>query len=175
MKWPHVAAHTRAGIAGALATITPALIADAARLPPASVLRTALYGWAFNLGRSGSQPPVEIAQVLAWARRHSLPLTGLAEPVVARPALHAITLRLDGGRAAAATITASAPSSATRSATQPNSACCPRTRSARSPGGRRTTARRGWPREQMTSPTSAALSSSASCVLSKLATTCCER
>jgi hypothetical protein len=55
MKWPHVAAHTRAGIADALATITPVLIADAARRPPASVLRTALYGWAFNLGRSGSQ------------------------------------------------------------------------------------------------------------------------
>ena len=90
MKWPHVAAHTRAGIANALATITTALIADAAPRPLASVLRTALYGWAFNLGRSGSQPPVEIAQVLAWAaRRHSLPLTSLAEPVVARHALHA--------------------------------------------------------------------------------------
>jgi hypothetical protein len=43
--------------------------------------------------------------VPAWARRHSLPLTSLAEPVVARHALHAITLRLDGGRAAAAAIT----------------------------------------------------------------------
>jgi hypothetical protein len=91
MKWPHLAAHTRAGIADALATITPALIADAARRPPASALRSALYGLAFNLGRSGSQPPVEIARVLAWARRHSLPLASLAEPVVARHALHAIT------------------------------------------------------------------------------------
>ena len=43
--------------------------------------------------------------MLAWARRHSLPLTSLAKPVAARHALHAITLRLDGGRAAAATIT----------------------------------------------------------------------
>jgi hypothetical protein len=51
MKWPRVAAYTRAGIAGALAIITPALITDAARRPPASVLRTALYGWAFSLGR----------------------------------------------------------------------------------------------------------------------------
>ena len=43
--------------------------------------------------------------MLACARRHSLPLTSLAEPVAARHALHAITLQLDGGGAAAATIT----------------------------------------------------------------------
>jgi len=43
--------------------------------------------------------------VLAWARHHCLPLTALADPQVTRRALDALTLRLDGTRAAAATIT----------------------------------------------------------------------
>ncbi len=50
VKWPHVSAHSWAGVADALATITPALTEDAAGRPPASVLRAALYGWAFNPG-----------------------------------------------------------------------------------------------------------------------------
>ena len=48
MKWPMAAAHTRAGIADALATITPALITPGRGRPPAAVLRAALYRQAFN-------------------------------------------------------------------------------------------------------------------------------
>jgi hypothetical protein len=44
MKWPQVAAHTRAGIADTLATVTPALTLDGPGRPAASVLRAALYG-----------------------------------------------------------------------------------------------------------------------------------
>src|ERR1700684_3339346 len=44
MKWPLAAAHTRAGIADALATITPALLTPGRGRPPASMLRAALYG-----------------------------------------------------------------------------------------------------------------------------------
>ncbi len=51
MKWPLAAAHTRAGIAGALATITPALIRPGRGRPPAEVLRAALYGHVFNPAR----------------------------------------------------------------------------------------------------------------------------
>jgi hypothetical protein len=105
MKWPQVAAHTRAGIADAPATITPALTTDAPGRPATLAMRAALYGWAFNPGRADSQPPAKLAGALAWAGRPGLPLASLAEPDVTRRALHALTLRLDGGRAAAATIT----------------------------------------------------------------------
>jgi integrase len=104
-KWPHAAAHTRAGIADALATITPALVTTAAGRPPAAVLRAALYAHAYNPSRPAPPPGTETARALAWAERHSLPLTDLQDPRVARQALDALTVRLDGRRAAATTIT----------------------------------------------------------------------
>ena len=55
MKWP-LAAHTRAGIADALATITPAVSTPGRGRPPAAVLRAALCGHAFNPARAGSNP-----------------------------------------------------------------------------------------------------------------------
>lgn len=105
MKWPLAAAHTRAGIADALATITPALFTPGRGRPPAAVLRAALYGHAFNPARTGTDPGPAAAAALAWARRHSLPLTALADLQVTRRALEALALRLDGTRAAATTIT----------------------------------------------------------------------
>ena len=105
MKWPLAAAHTRAGIADALATITPALLTPGRGGPPAAVLRAALYRQAFNPARAGTDPGPAATAVLAWARHHCLPLTALAGPQVTRRALDALTLRLDGTRAAAATIT----------------------------------------------------------------------
>src|SRR6266704_1869683 len=56
MKWPLAAAHTRAGIADALATITPALLTPERGGPPAAVLRAALYGHAFHPGRPAGDP-----------------------------------------------------------------------------------------------------------------------
>jgi integrase len=104
MKWPAAAAHSRAGIADALATITPALTHNDARRPPATLLRAALYGWAFNPGRTGSQPPGIIADALDWAQRHSMPLTSLTDARVTRDALDALTLRSDGTTAAGTTV-----------------------------------------------------------------------
>ena len=44
MKWPSLAAHSRASLADALATVTPALVRkDARRRPDPRKLRTALY------------------------------------------------------------------------------------------------------------------------------------
>ena len=104
MKWPLAAAHTRAGIADALATITPALFTPGRGRPPAAMLRAALYGHAFNPARAGTDPGPAAAG-LAWASHHCLPLAALADPQVTRRALDALALRLDGTRAAAATIT----------------------------------------------------------------------
>jgi integrase len=105
MKWPLAAACTRAGIADALATITPALLTPGRGGPPAAVLRTALYGHALNPARAGTDPGLPATAALAWASRHCLPLTALADPAVTRRALEALALRLDGTRAAATTIT----------------------------------------------------------------------
>jgi integrase len=60
---------------------------------------------AFNPARADTDPSPAATAVLAWARHHCLPLTALAGPQVTRRALDALTLRLDGTRAAAATIT----------------------------------------------------------------------
>ena len=105
MKWPLAAACTRAGIADALATITPALFTPGRGRPPAAVLRAALYGHAFNPARVGADPGPVAAAALAWASHHCLPLAAVADPAVTRRALEALALRLDGTRAAATTIT----------------------------------------------------------------------
>jgi hypothetical protein len=104
MKWP-LAAHTRAGIADALATITPALITPGRDKPPAAVLRAALYRHAFRPAQPGTDPGLAATAALAWARSHCLPLAALADPQVTRRALDTLALRLDGTRAAAPTIT----------------------------------------------------------------------
>jgi integrase len=105
MKWPHAAAHTRAGIADALATITPALTTPGGGKPPAAVLRAALYQHAFNPARAGTDPGAALTAALAWARCHSLPLAALTDPQATRRALDTLALCLDGTRAAATTIT----------------------------------------------------------------------
>jgi len=42
MKWPHLAPHSRASLADALATVTPLLTLQTLRRPPASRLRAAM-------------------------------------------------------------------------------------------------------------------------------------
>jgi hypothetical protein len=136
MKWPLAAAHTRAGIADALA-ITPALLTPGRGGPPAVVLRAALYGYTFNPARGGTDPGPPATAALAWASHHCLPLAALASPQVTRRALEALALRLDGTRAAARPSPASAPSSTAASATRQNSDSWKPTHWTASPGGLR--------------------------------------
>jgi integrase len=104
MKWPCLAAHSRASLAEALATVTPVLTRPGARSrPDQRELRTVLYQHAFNPARP-ADPGSPAAQVLEWAQRVSLPVSCLSEATVLRRALEALTLRLDGSRAAANTI-----------------------------------------------------------------------
>jgi integrase len=103
MKWPALSAHSRASLADALATITPALTRNAPGRAPAAVLRAALYACAFNPAcAAAAEPAAEAA--LAWAERASVPVARLADPAVLRAALDALAVRLDGHRAAANTI-----------------------------------------------------------------------
>ena len=75
-----------------------------ARAAAGGALRSALYGYAFNPARAAAADEAT-ARVLAWTEKASLRVTQLADPLVLRQALDALTLRLDGRRAAANTIT----------------------------------------------------------------------
>jgi integrase len=105
VRWPELAAHSRSSLADALATITPALTRhDTPRRPDPRLLRTVLYRHAYcpaHPAPAGS----EAEQILDWTQHASLPVSQLTQPQVLRAALDAITLRLDGSRAAPATIT----------------------------------------------------------------------
>jgi integrase len=104
LKWPRLAPHSRASLADALATVTPALTRPAAGRPSARTLRAASYRHLFNLQRrAGPMDPAE-ARAIEWLARASLPVGKLSDTQVVRGALDAMTVRLDGSRAAAATV-----------------------------------------------------------------------
>ncbi|MEV0275197.1 site-specific integrase [Streptomyces sp. NPDC050610] len=114
MKWPTASAKHRAGIADALATVTPRLVKDTRGGPEMKVLRAALYSWAFRfvLDDKGAlrprievvEPPAEITAALDWIARKSVNITDLNTPSVVRSALDALTLRTDGKAAAENTV-----------------------------------------------------------------------
>jgi integrase len=105
MKWPHLAPHSRASLADALATVTPLLTRETGRRPSPGGLRAALYGHAFNPPRRTCAPDPGTASALAWVERASLPVSQLSGPRVIRAALDGLCVRLDGSLAAANTIT----------------------------------------------------------------------
>lgn len=86
---------------------------------------------------------------------------------MARHALHAITLRLDGGGAAAATITCKRAVFHNALGYAAGLGLLPANLVSQIAWRLPHPCAAGWPREQVTSPTSAALSSSPLCVLSK--------
>jgi integrase len=105
MKWPHLAPHSRASVADALATVTPLLTRDTGRRPPTQMLRAALYGHAFNPLLRSRAPDPDTASALAWVEQASLPVSQLGDPRVIRASLDGLCVRLDGSPAAANTIT----------------------------------------------------------------------
>ena len=104
MKWPLLAPHSRASLADALATVAPALTRPTATRPPVRTPHTALYRYAFNPGRRATATDPAPARALAWLAGVSLPVAQLEDPRITRAALDALTVRLDGGHAAATTI-----------------------------------------------------------------------
>ena len=104
MKWPHSPGSTRRTLAEAMATVTPALVKDSQGMADAQTIRIALYSWAFNVNRRHETPPADVAQVLDWFERKSLPVSAVADRMRVRAALDALTRKLDGTTAAASTI-----------------------------------------------------------------------
>ncbi|EGG46664.1 integrase [Streptomyces griseoaurantiacus M045] len=104
MKWTHSPGSTRRTLAEAMATVTPALVKDTKGMADVRTVRTALYSWAFNVSRRNEEPPTEVAKVLDWFERKSLPTSALADRMRVRAALEALTRKLDGTTASASTI-----------------------------------------------------------------------
>jgi integrase len=102
-KWPNLAPVSRRSIAEALVTVTIALTAKDRGAPEPSVLRRALFGWAFNPATRDQVPPLQIAAALDWAARASLPVSALEDTATARQALVACARTLTGKAAAGAT------------------------------------------------------------------------
>ncbi|MFM9369034.1 tyrosine-type recombinase/integrase [Streptomyces sp. Da 82-17] len=110
MKWPRAAAKHRASIAEALAVVTPVLVTSKRGAPRPEVLRAALYQWAFRAVRGpegawvprhvAEEAPSEIRAALDWVSARSVKVKSLEDPALLRPALEALSLRLDGGKAA---------------------------------------------------------------------------
>jgi integrase len=102
-KWDDAPAKSRKGYADALATITPALMKDAAGAPAPELLRKALYGWAFNRNRWSEHQPADITAALRWVEKNSVPISALEDPATLRLALDALGRKMDGKAAAAST------------------------------------------------------------------------
>lgn len=114
MKWPKAAAKHRVGIAEALTNITPVLTTTQKGAPDRKALRLALRNWAFQMVRDDEgewaprkdvqEPPAEVAMALDWVAKNSLKVKDLAVSDKLRPALKAISLKLNGKPAADNTI-----------------------------------------------------------------------
>ncbi|MEU4159537.1 integrase [Actinoplanes sp. NPDC026670] len=105
MKWPHVAAKHRKGIAETLAGVTVALIQGRRGAPSDALLRRALITYAFNKPRrTAGPPPAELASAVSWLEDNPVNLGDLAEPAAVRKVLDSLALKLDGTAAAASTV-----------------------------------------------------------------------
>jgi integrase len=105
LKWPRAAATTRQTHAYALTQLTAALLTGPDRgRPEAKVLRKALSRWAFTPRREAPDAPVEVRVALRWVAGHTAAVSALADPLVLRPLLDALTVKLDGRPAAASVV-----------------------------------------------------------------------
>jgi integrase len=114
MKWPGAAGKHRASIAESLTVVTSALVSDSRGAPEPEVLRRALYSWAFRaeISKKGravcrlevETPPADVLAALEWLGKNSLKVTDLEEPDKLRPALDALSRKLNGSKAAENTV-----------------------------------------------------------------------
>jgi integrase len=78
------------------------MLAEARRAPDHASIHRALVRWGFNT-KQRSEPPDDVAEVLAWVARNSAPVSALADAATARRVLVQATGLVDGRNAAAST------------------------------------------------------------------------
>lgn len=103
MKWAEAAPKYRKSLAESLTTITLNFLIPSRQEPDKSLLRSALFGWAFK-NRKMDEVPDDVAETLVWLNAHSRPLRDLTDPANLRDVLHAMSTTQDGRRASNATI-----------------------------------------------------------------------
>ncbi|MGW4704103.1 tyrosine-type recombinase/integrase [Streptomyces sp. NPDC004285] len=96
MKWDHSPASTRRNLAEAMATVTLSLVKDTKGMGDQKAVRRALYTWGFNVNRWKEETPEDVATLLAWVERKSVPTSQLSDRMLVRRALDACSRRLDG-------------------------------------------------------------------------------
>lgn len=104
MKWPHAAPKSRESLADALATVTPALVADLSGRPDDDLLREAVREYAIPPDSREVKPPADVSTALRWLRNASLPVSELESTRNVRLGLDALAQRMDGAVAAPTTI-----------------------------------------------------------------------
>lgn len=104
MKWPHAAPNSRDSISETLTLVTTVLLHQRPGRPADDDLRMALRRWAFVLVEAEDEPPEQVANVLHWVAKASMPLSALRETATVRTVLDALKLKLDGKPAAAETV-----------------------------------------------------------------------
>lgn len=95
--WAAASAGHRKDRAKYLATATMALIdVDEGKpgRPDDATARYALRNWALNKTHRGSERPDDIDQALKWLEAHTLPVSTLSDPVLARKVLTRVTSKL---------------------------------------------------------------------------------
>ncbi|MCD0482790.1 site-specific integrase [Streptacidiphilus sp. ASG 303] len=102
-KWARASANNRKNIAKTLTATTVALFRrEPGEFEPVEV-RTALREYAFNRNRRDSAPP-DVAAILRWAQRNTLPMTAWADTAWVDAVLNALATKLNGRPAAASTV-----------------------------------------------------------------------
>ena len=92
MKWPALEAGSRRTLANSLATVTLALVDNTENAPEHVIGFRALTSWAFNkTARTAAKVSAEYADAITWIEEHSLPLSALADPKIARLAYNSTT------------------------------------------------------------------------------------
>jgi integrase len=105
MKSPGAAPSSRDGIVETIATVCPALVReDAPEAPDASTLREALRAYYLAPQDRKRTRPARLTDALTWLEKASLEMPDVAKPSNVRAALNALSRRLDGKPAAAATV-----------------------------------------------------------------------
>lgn len=104
MKWPRMAATSRRSIAESLATVTPVLLRDDLLTPEPSLLRSALYRWAFNPSADAVTAPDDVREALQWVEKASVSISDLKDSRVIRRALDACALTTKGEPASATVV-----------------------------------------------------------------------
>jgi integrase len=102
MKWKQASAKYRKDIARALTAASPVMLTETRGRPDDASIRRALARWGFNT-KQRSDPPDDVAEVLAWVARNTAAVSALAEPATARQMLGLATGTVDGRNAAAST------------------------------------------------------------------------